>query len=105
MGLGFKIKLLNIYESYFKGEVECNGSEYTINIQNERRGKVLKLPFPIIPKKKQFIVRFTGPNDLFVEDFLPYCGDSEWLEIDSDSITYFLADHQDKLDTIEIMDD
>ena len=56
-------------------------------------------------KKEQFIVRFTGPNDLFVEDFLPYQGDSEWLEIDSDAITYFLADHQDQLDTIEIMDD
>jgi hypothetical protein len=50
-------------------------------------------------------VRFTGPQDLFVEDFLPYCGESEWLEIDSDVITYFLADHQDQLDTIEIMDD
>jgi len=40
-----------------------------------------------------------------VEDFLPFYGESEWLEIDSDSITYFLADHQDQLDTIEIMDD
>ena len=50
------------------------------------------------------IVRMTGPKDLFVEDYLPYCGESEWLEIDSDEITYFLADHQDQFDTIEIMD-
>ncbi|HUU49095.1 MAG TPA: hypothetical protein VMW55_10000 [Nitrosopumilaceae archaeon] len=62
------------------------------------------MPFEINSKKQQFIVRLTGP-DLFVEDYLPFCGQSEWLEIDSDSITYFLADHQDQLDTIEIMDD
>ena len=51
------------------------------------------------------IVRFTGPKDKVVEDYLPFCGESEWLEIDSDEITYFLADNQDQLDTIEIMDD
>ena len=63
------------------------------------------MPFEIKPKKQKLIVRLTGPGDLFVEDFLPFCGESEWLEIDSDSITYFLADHQDQLDTIEIMGD
>ena len=45
----------------------------------------------------------TGSDDLFVEDYLPYKGESEWLEIDSDEITYCLADHQDRFDTIEIM--
>ena len=45
----------------------------------------------------------TGPDGLFVEDYLPYKGESEWLEIDSNEITYFLADHQDQLDRIEIM--
>ena len=91
--------------SYFFGKVEFRNDKYKINIQNQRRGKVLKLPFEINPKKKQFIVRFTGPRDLFVEDFLPYYGESEWLEIDSDAITFFLADHQDQLDNIEIMND
>ena len=52
---------------------------------------------------KKLIVRMTGPDDLFVEDYLQYKGESEWLEIDSDEITYFLADHQDQLDTVEIM--
>ena len=103
--LSFKIEKLDIFQSYFFGKVEFRNDSYKINIQNQKRGKVLKLPFSINSKKTQFIVRFTGPNDLFVEDFLPYCGESEWLEIDSDAITYFLADHQDKLDTIEIMDD
>jgi hypothetical protein len=48
-------------------------------------------------------VRASGPGGLFVEDYLPFKGESEWLEIDSNQITYFIADHQDQLDTIEIM--
>lgn len=103
--LSFKISKLDIYQSYFFGEVEFRNDKYKVNIQNQKRGKVLKLPFAINSKKQQFIVRFTGPKDLFVEDFIPFCGESEWLEIDSDSITYFLADNQDQLDTIEIDDD
>ena len=59
--------------------------------------------FEVKSKKEKVIVRMTGPENLFVEDYLPYKGESEWLEIDSDEITYFLADHQDQLDTIEIM--
>jgi len=76
-----------------------------MNIQNERRGKVLKLPFEIKPKSEKITVRMTGPEGLIIEDHLPYKGESEWLEIDSDIITYFLADHQDKLNIIEIMHD
>lgn len=87
------------------GKVEFQNEQYTINIQNQKRGKVLKLPFGIIPKKNKVIVRLTGPNDTYVEDYLPYIGESEWLEIDSDEITYFMADHQDQFDTIEITDD
>jgi hypothetical protein len=51
MGYNFKINYMDINESYFKGKVEFHGDEYTINLQNERRGKVLKLPFDM-PKKK-----------------------------------------------------
>jgi hypothetical protein len=103
--LSFKIKKLDIFQSYFFGKVEFRNDEYKINIQNQKRGKVLKLPFEYIPKKERMIVGITGPKDLVVEDYLPFCGESEWLEIDSDQITYFLADNQDQLDTIEIMDD
>ena len=103
--ISFKIHKLDISQSYFFGKVEFRNDSYKVNIQGQKRGKVLKLPFKINSKRQQFIVRFTGPKDLFVEDFLPYCGESEWLEIDSDEITYFLADNQDQLDTIEIVDD
>jgi hypothetical protein len=58
MALCFKIKQLNIHESYFKGIVNFFGQEYTINIQDERRGKVLKLPFPKYPKRSEFLLGF-----------------------------------------------
>jgi hypothetical protein len=101
--LSFKVTKLDIFQSYFFGEVEFRSDKYKVNIQNQRRGKVLRLPFEIKPKSEKIIVRMTGHDDLVVEDYLPYKGESEWLEIDSDEITYFLADHQDLLDTIEIM--
>jgi len=103
MSLGFKIQFLNINESYFKGKVEFQNKEYTINIQNERRGKVLKLPFYINSKKERMLVRLTGSGDIFIEDYLPFKGESEWLEIDSDEITFYIADHQDKFDTLEVV--
>ena len=88
----------------FPDDLIKNEQVEEVNIQNERRGKVLRLPFEIESKSEKIIVRVSGPQgDLFVEDYLPYKGESEWLEIDSNEITYFLADHQDQLDTIEIM--
>ena len=101
--LSFKITKLDIFQSYFFGETEFRSDKYKVNIQNERRGKVLKLPFKIEPKNEKIVIRISGKGDLFMEDYLPYKGESEWLEIDSDEITYFLADHQDQCDIIEIM--
>ena len=101
--LNFKITKLDIFQSFFFGEVEFRSDKFKINVQNQRRGKVLKLPFEIKLKSDKVVVRLTGDDDLFVEDYLPYKGESEWVEIDSDEITYFIADHQDQLDTIEIM--
>jgi len=101
--LGFKILKLDIFQSYFFGEIEFRNDKYKVNIQNQRRGKILKLPFEQKTRNEKVIVRLTGPGDLFVEDYLFYKGESEWLEIDSDEITYFLADHQDQCDTIEVM--
>lgn len=102
--LYFKIVKLDIFQSYFFGEVEFRADRYKINIQAQRRGKVLRLPFGIVPKKNRVIVRMSGPDDIFVEDYLPYKGESEWVEIDSDEITFFVADHQDRFDALEIMD-
>jgi len=104
MKLDFKIRFLNIYESYFKGKVDFRGDEYTINIQSERRGKVVKVPFHVNTEKSRLLVRLSGPNDVVIEDMLEFHGESEWVEIDSDIITFFVADHQDQFDTLEILD-
>jgi len=98
----FKIEKLDIFESYFKGKVRNGEDEFTINIQNERRGKVLRLPF-LLNTQKRVLVRCSGPG-VFVEDFVEYRGESEWVEIDSDQITFYIADHQDQFDTIEIIE-
>ena len=102
--LYFKILKMDIFQSYFFGQVEFRGDPYKINLQVQRRGKAFRLPFGILPKKNKMIVRFSGPGDIHVEDYLPYWGESEWLEVDSDLITYFVADHQDQFDSVEIMD-
>jgi hypothetical protein len=99
--LKIKIKKLDINESYFLGKVEFEENEYKINIQGEWKGKLLKLPFKLGNEKK-VLVRLTGSNDIVVEDYLMYRGISEWMEIDSQFILHFLADHQDKLDSLEI---
>lgn len=97
-----KIKYLNIYESYFKGKAELAGQEYTINIQNERRGKVIRFPFELT-NKKRLMVRMSGKGGVFVEDYLPFKGVSEWIELDSTPITFYIADHQDQFDSLEIV--
>jgi len=102
--ISFEIKRIDIFQSYFFGKVSRDNHEYSINIQVQRRGKALKLPFGIIPSKSRVVVRLTGPGDIVVEDYLPYLGESEWVEIDSDEITYFLADNQDAFDTLEVDD-
>ena len=98
----FKIEKLDIFESYFKGKVRIGKNEFTINIQDERRGKVLRLPF-LLNTQRSVLVRCSGPG-VSVEDFVEYRGESEWVEIDSDQITFYIADHQDQFDTIEIIE-
>ena len=98
----FEIQYLDIRESYFKGKVRFEKDEFTINIQDERRGKVLRLPFPLNTQKRVKVTVY-GYN-LSVEDFVEYRGESEWVEIDSTPITFYVADHQDQFDTLEIIE-
>lgn len=103
--LSFRIVRLDIAQSYFTGVVEFCSDEYKANVQGQRRDKILRLPFAApagMQIGRRVLVRVSGPRGLYVEDRLQYGGESEWLEIDSDAITYYLADHQDKMDTIEV---
>ena len=110
-----QIKHLDIHECYFKGLVKYmyaspkgtkpsfTHSLFTINIQDERRGKVLRLPFSIGNREDRVLVRCSGPG-VSVEDFVEYRGESEWVEIDSTIVTFYIADHQDQFDTLEIIE-
>jgi len=105
MGFVFTISKLDIRESFFLGKVQLEDDEYTLNIQTIRRDKVLKLPFGMSLKNQRELVRMSGPNGVVIEDLLPYKGESEWVEVDSDLITFYAADHQDQFDKLEIIDD
>ena len=105
MGFVFSISKLDIRESFFLGKVQLEDDEYTLNIQTIRRDKVLKLPFGMSLKNQRVLVRMSGPNGVVIEDLLPYKGESEWVEVDSDLITFYAADHQDQFDKLEIIDD
>ena len=76
--LDFKIIKLDLNQSYFFGEVEFRSDIYKVNIQNERRGKVLRLPFPIEVKSERLVVRASSSEgELFVEDYVVNPNDSE----------------------------
>jgi hypothetical protein len=49
------------------------------------------------------MVRLSGQSGVSVEDYLPYKGESKWIELDSNPITFYMADHQDQFDSLEIL--
>jgi len=51
-----------------------------MNFQSERRGKVLKLPLEIKPRNEKITVSIKDPEELFVENYHTYKGESEWFE-------------------------
>jgi len=65
------------------------------------REKLIKLPIKF--KDEKALLHLRGNNDVFFEDIVNYKGESEWIEIDSDRILYYLADHQDQINTIDIL--
>ena len=99
--LAIKIKKLNINEAYFLGEAEIDGKEYRINVQGHWKEKLIKIPARY-PQKEKVLIRLTGKKDTMIEDIVAYKGKSEWIEIDSSKILYYLADNQDKIDTLEV---
>ena len=100
--LSIKIKRIDMFPNHFFGTVEINGNEYKINIQGQSvlRKQLIKLPVKIHDEKA--LLKLTGNGFLF-EDIVNYVGESEWVEIDSDRILYYLADHQDQVDTIDVL--
>ncbi len=101
--MSINIKKLDMFPNHFFGIAEINKEEYKINIQGQSilRQKLIKLPIKI--KDEKALLRLTGINDTLFEDIVNYKGESEWIEIDSDGILYYLANHQDQINTIDIL--
>jgi len=98
-----KIKRLDMFPNHFFGIAEINGQDYKINIQGQSvfRKNLIKLPINF--KDEKVVLRLSGVNGSYFWDIVNYKGKSEWIEIDSDGILYYLKDHQDQIDTIDVL--
>ena len=98
-----KIKRLDMFPNHFFGIAEINGQDYKINIQGQSvfRRNLIKLPINF--KDEKAVLRLSGINGSYFWDIVNYKGKSEWIEIDSDKILHYLADHQDQIDTIDVL--
>ncbi len=101
--LSIKIKRLDMFPNHFFGITEINGEEYKINIQGQSVFRTNLIKLPIKFKDEKALLRLSGKNDSYFEDIVNYKGKSEWIEIDSDRILTYLADHQDQIDTIDVL--
>ena len=102
--MSIKIKRLDMFPNHFFGIAEINKEDYKINIQGQSvlREQLIKLPIQFRDEKA--LLRLSSiDDDAFFEDIVNYKGESEWVEIDSDRILYYLADHQDQIDTIDVL--
>ena len=102
--VSIKIKKLDMFPNHFFGIAEINKESYKINIQGQSvlREQLIKLPIRFMDEKA--LLRLSGVNEgIFFEDIVNYKGESEWVEIDSDRILYYLADHQDQINTIDVL--
>ena len=101
--MSINIKKLDMFPNHFFGIAEINKQDYKINIQGQSvlRQKLIKLPIKF--KDEKALLRLSGINGTLFEDIVNYKGESEWIEIDSDGILYYLAKHQDQINTIDIL--
>jgi len=98
--LSIKIKRIDMFPNHFFGTAKID-EDYKINIQGQRSEKLIKLPVKFYDEKA--LLRLSGINSSFFEDIVTYKGKSEWIEIDSDRILYYLADHRDQINTIDVL--
>lgn len=101
--LSIKIKRLDMFPNHFFGISEINGEEYKINIQGQSAFRENLFKLPVKFKDEKAVLRLSGVDGAHIEDIVTFKGESEWIEIDSDRILYYLADHQDKIHTIDVL--
>ena len=93
-----------MFPNHFFGIAKINNEEYKINIQGQSVLKEQLIKLPVSFRDEKALLRLSGiRSNIVFEDIVNYKGESEWIEIDSDRILYFLADHQDEIDTIDVL--
>ena len=98
-----RVKYLNLNDDHFEGKAIFHENEYKVNIHAEVDKKRIKVPFPVMGvTENEILVRISGPSGVYVQDYIPLNGESKWIEIESDSIFYEVANNQGKFDTMEI---
>tara|TARA_Y100000996_G_C22393005_1_gene589954 strand:- start:207 stop:539 length:333 start_codon:yes stop_codon:yes gene_type:complete len=98
-----RVKYLNLNKDHFEGRALFHEKEYKIDIHAQVNKKKIKVPFPVMGvTDDEILVRVSGPSGVYVQDHVQFDGQSEWIEIESDSIFYEVTNNQGKFDTIEI---
>ena len=102
--LSIRIKRLDMFPNHFFGVGYIGNEEYKINIQGQSVLKEQLIKLPMSFQDEKALLHLSGRQcNSILEDIVNYRGKSEWIEIDSDRILYFLADNQDQIDTIDVL--
>ena len=98
-----RVKYLNLNKDHFEGKAMFHEKEYNIDIHAEVDKRKIKVPYPVMGvTDEEILVRISGPSGVYVQDHVQFNGQSEWIEIESDSIFYEVSNNQGKFDTMEI---
>ena len=101
--LKLRVKYLNLNKDHFEGKALFHEKEYNIDIHAEVDKKKIKVPFPVMGiTDEKILVRVSGPSGVYVQDHVQFNGQSECIEIESDTVFYEVSNNQDKFDTMEI---
>ena len=103
--LPFKMKITSIdfHKTQFDGEIEFHGKKFPLRIYPIVGKQTIKIPFDVIGVQNQnALVRVSGINGIYAEDYLKFEGKSSSLEIKSSSIFDEISNRYNMLDTIEI---
>ena len=98
-----RVNYLNLNKDHFEGKAIFHDREYNIDIHAQNDKKTIKVPFPVMGiTDNDILVRVSGPSGVYVQDYVKFNGEAEWIEIESDSIFNEIVNNQGKFDTVEI---
>ena len=98
-----RVKYLSLNDDHLEGKTLFHEKEYQIKIHAEVHKKTIKVPFSVMGvTDEDILVRVSGPLGVYVQDYIQFNGQSEFIEIESNAIFYGVVNNQGKFDTVEI---